>query len=325
MDLQLRGRRALVTGGSKGIGLAVGEVLVAEGCNIILAARDGERLAKAAQTLRSNGGGSVDTVVADLGKADDQARLASEFGDIDILVNNAGSNPPREIDDITEEVWRRAWDLKVFGYINMTRAFYSKMKQRRSGVIVNVIGNSGERMQSRYILGSSGNSALMSMTKALGARSPDHNVRIVGVNPGLTATDRAMFMLESWIFRSDAWERQRRLPTSWLSSRRPAPPMLAARSSRWTAGHATVTLEVINERYRQDRDGAAKQPGSYLQRRRASGRASGARFRERISRCADARNLAQHRPSSCCRRKRQIQADHFDDFPGRLPTIRRNE
>ncbi len=198
MDLQLRGRRALVTGGSKGIGLAVGEVLVAEGCNIILAARDGERLAKAAQTLRSNGGGSVDTVVADLGKADDQAKLASEFGDVDILVNNAGSNPPGEIDDITEEVWRRAWDLKVFGYINMTRAFYSKMKQRRSGVIVNVIGNSGERMQSRYILGSSGNSALMSMTKALGARSPDHNVRIVGVNPGLTATDRAMFMLEGW-------------------------------------------------------------------------------------------------------------------------------
>lgn len=198
MDLQLRGRRALVTGGSKGIGLAVGEVLVAEGCDIILAARDEARLARAAQTLRSTPGGSVKTVVADLGKADDQARLAGEFGDVDILVNNAGSNPPGEIDDITEEVWRRAWDLKVFGYINMTRAFYSKMKQRRSGVIVNVIGNSGERMQSRYILGSSGNSALMSMTKALGARSPDHNVRIVGVNPGLTATDRAMFMLEGW-------------------------------------------------------------------------------------------------------------------------------
>jgi len=77
MDLQLRGRRALVTGGSKGIGLAVGEVLVAEGCNIILAARDGERLAKAAQTLRTNGGGSVDTVVADLGKADDQAPISA--------------------------------------------------------------------------------------------------------------------------------------------------------------------------------------------------------------------------------------------------------
>lgn len=198
MDLELRGRRALVTGASKGIGLAVGEVLVAEGCDVVLVARDAERLEKAAAKLRSLGGGSVMAVAADLGKAADQAALASEFGSVDILVNNAGSNPPGEIDDIPEDVWRRAWDLKVFGYINMTRAFYSKMKERKSGVIINVIGNSGERMQSRYILGSSGNSALMSMTKALGARSPDHNVRIVGVNPGLTATDRAMFMLEGW-------------------------------------------------------------------------------------------------------------------------------
>jgi 3-oxoacyl-[acyl-carrier protein] reductase len=198
MDLELRGRRALVTGASKGIGLAVGEALVAEGCDVVLVARDAERLEKAAEKLRSLGAGSVMTVAADLGKAADQAALANEFGNIDILVNNAGSNPPGEIDDIPEDVWRRAWDLKVFGYINMTRAFYSKMKERKSGVIINVIGNSGERMQSRYILGSSGNSALMSMTKALGARSPDHNVRIVGVNPGLTATDRAMFMLEGW-------------------------------------------------------------------------------------------------------------------------------
>ena len=198
MDLQLRGRKALVTGASKGIGLAVAKSLVTEGCDVTVVARDPEKLRAAGEKLRALGGGAVTTHVADLAKGTDQSELVSRYGDTDILVNNAGSNPPGEIDDISEETWRRSWDLKVFGYINMTRAFYVKMKARRSGVIVNVIGNSGERMQSRYILGSSGNSALMSMTKALGARSPDHNVRIVGVNPGLTATDRAMFMLEGW-------------------------------------------------------------------------------------------------------------------------------
>jgi 3-oxoacyl-[acyl-carrier protein] reductase len=198
MDLELKGCRALITGASKGIGLAAAEVLAAEGSDVILAARDPDRLAKAASQVRSVSGGNVETVIADLGRAEDQASLAERFGHVDILVNNAGSNPPGEIDDISEEVWRRAWDLKVFGYINMTRAFYVQMKARRMGVIINVIGNSGERMQSRYILGSSGNSALMSLTRALGARAPDHGVRVVGVNPGLTATDRAQFMLEGW-------------------------------------------------------------------------------------------------------------------------------
>jgi NAD(P)-dependent dehydrogenase (short-subunit alcohol dehydrogenase family) len=80
----------------------------------------------------------------------------------------------------------------------MTRAFYRRMKARRAGVIVHVIGSSGERMQSNYILGSSGNLALMGLTRALGSRSPDYNVRVVGVNPGLTDTDRARFMLEGW-------------------------------------------------------------------------------------------------------------------------------
>ena len=77
-----------------------------------------------------------------------------------------------------------AWDLKVFGYINMTRAFYSQMKIRGEGVILNIIGNSGERMAAKYILGSTGNIALMGLTRALGARSPDHGVRVLGVNPG---------------------------------------------------------------------------------------------------------------------------------------------
>ncbi|MGF1651521.1 MAG: short-chain dehydrogenase/reductase [Hyphomicrobiaceae bacterium] len=198
MDLGLAGKLALVTGASKGIGRAVAEVLAEEGCHVALVARDAERLEQVAADLRARHNVLISTTAADLSLQADQDRLARDWGHADILVNNAGSNPPGEIDEVDEDVWRRSWDLKVFGYINMTRSFYKAMKSRGSGVIVNIIGNSGERMQSRYILGSSGNSALMSLTRALGARSPDHGIRVLAVNPGLTATDRAMFMLEGW-------------------------------------------------------------------------------------------------------------------------------
>jgi NAD(P)-dependent dehydrogenase (short-subunit alcohol dehydrogenase family) len=198
MDLGLKGRRALVTGASKGIGLAVAEALAAEGCHVDLAARDAALLDSVARRIGAAHPVTVRTCAADLGAAGVQQRLIAACGDADILVNNAGSNPPGEIDDIDDDAWRAAWDLKVFGYINMTRAFYRRMKARGAGVIVNVIGNSGERMNARYILGSTGNSALMSLTRALGARSPDFGVRVVAVNPGLTNTDRAMRMLRGW-------------------------------------------------------------------------------------------------------------------------------
>lgn len=210
MDLELTGRRVLLTGASKGIGLAAGELFAREGCEVILAARDAARLNDVADTLRATTRANVHAVSADLSDEQSRQGLIDRFGDVDILVNNAGSNPPGEIDDIDDTQWRKAWDLKVFGYINMTRAVYSAMKRRRSGVIINVIGSSGERMQSDYILGSSGNSALMGLTRALGSRSPDHNVRVLGINPGLTDTDRARFFLESLsrdrYGSSDQWE-----------------------------------------------------------------------------------------------------------------------
>lgn len=198
MDLGLRNKRALVTGASKGIGLAVAQVLAQEGCNVDLAARDGARLEDAAQAIRAQHGVEVRSFPVDLARSHDQAQLAHACGHDDILVNNAGSNPPGEIDAIEDDAWRAAWELKVFGYINLTREFYRRMKARRSGVIVNVIGNSGERMNARYILGSTGNIALMGMTRALGGRSPDFGVRVVGVNPGLTNTERAERMLKGW-------------------------------------------------------------------------------------------------------------------------------
>jgi len=198
MDLYLKGERALVTGASAGIGKAVAMTLASEGCNIVLAARDQLRLATVAQEIHEGTGVDVETVSVDLSRAEDQARLAAHCDALDILINNAGSNPAGQISDISDEEWRKSWDLKVFGYINLIRLIYPKMAGRNNGVIINIIGNSGERMNDKYILGSSGNMALMGITRALGGRSPDVGVRVVGVNPGLTATERAKTLLCKW-------------------------------------------------------------------------------------------------------------------------------
>ena len=192
MDLGLKGKRALVTGASKGIGMAVARTLAAEGCHLNIAARGIEALEKARETLRESAP-DVDVLInsADLSRRDDQERLAQACSEVDILVNNAGSNPAGNLEDTSDQVWRESWDLKVFGYINLCRSFYRVMKQRRAGVIVNIIGYAGERLNARYIIGTTSNAALMAFTRSVGSQAPDFNVRVVGINPGYTATDRA--------------------------------------------------------------------------------------------------------------------------------------
>jgi NAD(P)-dependent dehydrogenase (short-subunit alcohol dehydrogenase family) len=109
---------------------------------------------------------------------------------VDILVNNAGAIPGGTLQEIEEPRWREAWDLKVFGYINLTRAVYADMAKRKRGVIVNIIGAAGERMDAGYIAGSTGNASLMAFSRALGGASPKDGIRVVAINPGMTATDR---------------------------------------------------------------------------------------------------------------------------------------
>jgi NAD(P)-dependent dehydrogenase (short-subunit alcohol dehydrogenase family) len=195
MDLHLRGKRVLITGASKGIGAAAAEAFAEEGCHLRLAARSGDQLKALAERLRSAHQIDATAHVVDLRKPEDLARLAKDASDIDILVNNAGDIPGGSIDKIDEATWRYAWDLKVFGYINLTRSIFHAMKQRRDGVIVNIIGYAGERLFARYIIGSTGNAALMAFSRSVGSQSPDFGVRVVAVNPGYTATDRAESVL----------------------------------------------------------------------------------------------------------------------------------
>src|SRR5207248_2881876 len=108
--------------------------------DVMLAARNGEQLTALTERLRSAHQIGATAHVVDLRKAEDIARLAKEAADIDILVNNAGDIPGGSIDKIDEATWRHAWDLKVFGYINLTREIYAQMKAKGGGVIVNDIG-----------------------------------------------------------------------------------------------------------------------------------------------------------------------------------------
>jgi 3-oxoacyl-[acyl-carrier protein] reductase len=199
MDLGLTGKRALVTGASKGIGLATAQALAAEGCGVDIAGRTQATLDDAAAAIRKGTpSAEVRTHRADLGVTADQERLAAACAEADILVNNAGAAAAGSLDETTDEGWRASWDLKVFGYINLARAFYQQMKKRRDGVILNVIGYAGERHNAKYVIGSTGNAALMAFTRTVGSASPDFGVRILGVNPGYTATDRAEGQLRSF-------------------------------------------------------------------------------------------------------------------------------
>jgi len=197
MDLHLRGKRVLITGASKGIGAAAAEAFAEEGCHVRLAARSGDRLSTLVEQLRSKHQIDAASHVVDLRKSDDVARLAQEAADIDILVNNAGDIPGGAIDKIDETAWRHAWDLKVFGFINLTRLVYAQMKARGGGVIINDIGAAGEKFDANYICGSAGNAALMAFTRALGSKSLADNIRVVGINPGPVGTDRHVSLLKT--------------------------------------------------------------------------------------------------------------------------------
>jgi hypothetical protein len=197
MDLGLAGRTALVTGASKGIGRAIAEGLASEGVHLHLASRTKTDVDTAGEAIRARWNVNVMTHPADLSDGDACRKLAVDVGDIDILMNNAGAIPGGDVLAVTEDRWREGWDLKVYGYINLARAIFPKMKARGGGVIVNIIGLGGEIMDGNYIAGAAGNASLMAFSRALGTQGFDAKVRVVGINPGMVATDRMRTLFET--------------------------------------------------------------------------------------------------------------------------------
>jgi NAD(P)-dependent dehydrogenase (short-subunit alcohol dehydrogenase family) len=197
MDLGLKGRNVLVTGGSKGIGLACAQRFATEGCGLHLVSRDQGRLEAARAAIRAQHPAEIVLHAADLRDGQAVKRVAAAAGAVDILVNNAGDIPGGSVLDIDETQWRHAWDLKVFGYVNMTREVLGGMKARGRGVIVNVIGMAGEKPSYEYICGAVANAGLAAFTKGLGAKTPEFGVRVVAVHPPATRTDRIMTLVRN--------------------------------------------------------------------------------------------------------------------------------
>ena len=195
VDLALQGKVALVTGASRGIGRAVAVALAREGCALHLSGRDAAALEQTRQQALATGAASAELHVLDLAGPGAAERLAEACPDTEILINNAGATPTGPIEHATEARWREGLELKVLATVLLTRAVYAAMVERRSGVILNVIGNCGERPDPDIIIATVTNTGLMGFTRALGAVSPQHGVRVLGVNPGPTLTERLELLM----------------------------------------------------------------------------------------------------------------------------------
>lgn len=208
MDLQLSGKRAFVTGGSRGIGKAVARVLAQEGCAVAIAARDPERLRAAADELTAATGALIVPVRIDTG--DDAsvraavAEATAALGGIDVLVNNAaqpgGQAPPPKLAELTREALFAEVEVKVMGYLRCAQAVAPQMIERGWGRIVNVSGLAARSTGS--IIGSVRNVSVAALTKNLADELGPHGITVTVVHPGLTRTEATPGVIQA---RADAF------------------------------------------------------------------------------------------------------------------------
>ncbi len=189
MELELRDRIVLVTGASRGIGLACAKAFAAEGARLVLCARDPEVLAAArAQT------GAAASYAVDLRDADAAARMVEaverDVGAVDVLLNSAGAARRSPVDELDASRWHAAFDAKFFTYIHVIDPLLKRMAARGSGVVINIIGSGGRVATPIHLAGGSANAALLLATAGLGAAYASRGVRVLGISPGLTDTDR---------------------------------------------------------------------------------------------------------------------------------------
>ena len=189
MDLGLKGRIVLITGGSKGIGFACARAFLAEGARVAIASRSHENLERARKTL-----GTVETFAADLCQPKAAAEMVDaverRVGPVDVLVNSAGAARRVNADELTPDAWRAAMEAKYFTYINVIDPLIKRMAERGHGAIVNVIGSGGKLATPTHLGGGAANAALMLATAGLANAYAARGVRVIGLNPGPTKTDR---------------------------------------------------------------------------------------------------------------------------------------
>lgn len=191
MDMGLRGKNAVITGGSVGIGLAVAEGLAAEGANVILAARGGERASSEAARIASTHGVKALGVAADVATADGVDAVitaAAGFGGADILINNAGTGSNETIMDAPDEKWQAYWDLHVMAAVRLARGLVPQMKAKGGGVVLHNASICAVQPLWYEPIYNVTKSALMMFSKTLATEVAPDNIRVNCVNPGLILT-----------------------------------------------------------------------------------------------------------------------------------------
>jgi NAD(P)-dependent dehydrogenase (short-subunit alcohol dehydrogenase family) len=194
MDLNLSGKHILITGGSKGIGLACAQAFLAEGARVSLVSRSEANLTRARESLSAFGTDRVQTHAADLTQAASaQAALDAAiaiFGPVDVLVNSAGAAKRTPAPELSPQAWHDAMQAKYFSYIHMIDPVIKQMGQRGKGNIVNVVGNGGKVASPIHLAGGAANAALMLATAGLANAYAAQGIRVNAINPGLTRTER---------------------------------------------------------------------------------------------------------------------------------------
>lgn len=224
MDLGLKDKKVLITGGSKGIGFACARAFVAEGARVALVSRSQQNLDQAKRSLAQ-----AYTIAADLTDAAAAAamieRVEKEFGPIDVLVNSAGAAKRTDADDLTPAAWRAGMDAKYFSYIHVIDPVIKRMGKRGAGAIINVIGNGGKVASPTHLAGGAANAALLLATAGLAYAYASKGVRVVGVSPGVTRTERVAEGLKAEAKRANvSVEQAEKQMVARLPMGRPAEP-----------------------------------------------------------------------------------------------------
>jgi NAD(P)-dependent dehydrogenase (short-subunit alcohol dehydrogenase family) len=194
MDLGLKDKVVILSGGSMGIGFACAQAFAREGARLAMAARDEQRLKAAADRVRQQGAADVVPVAADMTRTEDVQRFVGtamdRFGRIDVLLNIAGAAPGGLIEDLSDDSWLNGLNLKFLGYMRLLRAVLPIMVRQGGGRVVNIIGNDGNKPYPGEIVPGAANAAGHNLTQALAEQYGPHNVLINAVNPGPVATER---------------------------------------------------------------------------------------------------------------------------------------
>ena len=195
MDLQLKDKVVLVTGGTKGIGFAAATTFANEGAQLIITASTDQSLQLAASKIENSCGVQPDTYLCDVTSDEAVTNLAAtlkaKYGRVDVLVNNAaGKLPTGDFLNIDSQVWLDGWNQKLQCYVRMVQAIFPIMQTQGGGRIVNVVGTAARNPKASYMAVGMTNAALINFNKTLADRGAADNILVVGVAPSGVRTER---------------------------------------------------------------------------------------------------------------------------------------